>query len=74
MVQNIIVFGIILSSLIYGFYLVKKNTAPKKSSKCEGCDGCEIKKNIRLTPDGKFNVLATGSSHKSIIEKPFHNC
>ena len=46
MLQNIIVFSIIIIAVGYSAYAIIKNLSKKESSGCDGCSGCEIKKEI----------------------------
>lgn len=49
MIQEIIVYGILVITIGYVFFLMYKNrSSPMKKTGCEGCSGCslkEIKKN-----------------------------
>ena len=46
MIQNIIVYAIIVLAIAYSVYAVLKNIRKKETSACGDCNGCEIKKEI----------------------------
>ena len=52
MLQNIIVYAIILLAIVYSVYAVIKNIRKKDTSACGDCNGCDIKneitKNLKL--------------------------
>jgi len=62
MLQNIIVYTIIVLSIAYTVYAVLKNIRKKETSACGDCNGCEIKKEItkNLKPVAK-NPATCGS-------------
>jgi len=46
MIQNIIVYAIIILAIVYSAYAVIKNIRKKDTSPCGDCNGCDIKKEI----------------------------
>lgn len=46
MIQNIIVYAIIVLAIAYSVYAVLKNIRKKETSACGDCNGCDIKKEI----------------------------
>lgn len=59
MLQNIIVYTILIIATTYSIYAVVKNIRKKDKSGCDGCDGCGVKEEIlknskkRVTKDPK---------------------
>jgi hypothetical protein len=52
MIQNIIVILILISAVLYGLYIFRKNAMVQKISKCDGCAGCDLK-NIQTKHQGR---------------------
>jgi hypothetical protein len=50
MVQEAIVAIILVGTVIYCLFQFKKSFTPVKSSKCDGCPGCDLK-NIQKLPE-----------------------
>jgi hypothetical protein len=54
MLQNIIVYSIIVLAIAYSVYAILKNIRKKETSACGDCNGCDIKKeitkNLKLVP------------------------
>jgi len=54
MIQNIIVYSIIVLAIAYSVYAILKNIRKKETSACGDCNGCDIKneitKNLKLIP------------------------
>ncbi len=46
MIQYIIVFGILIAVIIYTIISVVRSLKTKDKSPCDGCGGCDIKKEI----------------------------
>jgi len=46
MIQNIIVYSIIVLAIAYSVYAVIKNIRKKDTSPCGDCNGCDIKNEI----------------------------
>lgn len=46
MLQNIIVYSILIAAAVYSVYAVIKSIRKKDKSGCDGCDGCGIKSEI----------------------------
>jgi len=44
--QNIIVYIIIASAVVYSIFAVVKSLTSKKKSSCDGCTGCDVKHEI----------------------------
>jgi len=46
MLQNIIVYVILIAAVGYSVFAVVRNARKKEKSGCDGCDGCEVKNEI----------------------------
>lgn len=59
MLQYILVYLIIVLTVGYTVYSVVRSLKSKSKSPCDGCGGCDIKKeilkNVKPTADGKIN-------------------
>jgi hypothetical protein len=47
MIQNILVYMIIATTLAYVIFGIVKNLNTKKTGHCGGCDGCSFKKEFQ---------------------------
>jgi hypothetical protein len=58
MIQNIIVYLIVIGVIIYTAYAVVRSLKTKDKSPCDGCGGCDIKKEIlkNVKPDNKAKM------------------
>jgi len=59
MLQYIIVWGIIAAVVIYSAFTVVRSLKTRDKSPCDGCGGCDIKKeilkNVKQDKDTKMN-------------------
>lgn len=64
MLQNIIVFIIIGGAVAYTVFAVIRNLGKKEKSGCDGCSGCDIKREI--TQHKSSSAISYGCNSKPI--------